>query len=1314
MGKLSKKLVSIVTTAVMALGITFTTIPAYEAKAVSMVNDSGVAYDDGIESYINQTEATSNSATNYGLTEKTKDGAMLHAFCWSFNTIKNNLKDIAEAGYSTVQTSPANECLAGEGGGMDLWGNGKWYYHYQPTDWKIGNYQLGTRDDFKALCSEAEKYGIKIIVDVLPNHTTPTLNAVSQELKNAAGGQSELYHANGFNPITQWQDRFHCTTGQMNGLPDVNTENRGFQAYYMNFVNDVIACGGDGFRYDTAKHIGVPSDPRDAKSVENDFWPVATGKKAVSGTNVKLNDNGNLFIYGEVLQDKGVPYKEYASYMEMTASGYGGTLRSAVASKDFSVGRIQNWNHETPDKIVTWVESHDTYFNEHESARMSNWDINMSWAIIAARGNGTPLFFNRPDGSNGASGNYFGKNKIGAKGDDNYKAPEVAAVNKFRNAMVGQNEYLRNINGSSQILSIERGNKGQVIINLGGDTQINETTNLASGTYTDQVSGGTFTVSNGKISGTLKGGKITVLYDAKPIVKGASVSSSVASGTFKGESLNVTLSVSGATSGTYKVDGGQATTYTNGQTITLGQNTAVGQSTTLTLSAVGENGETTTTTYTYTKKDGTLKAGLYFTKPSGWGTSIKAYVYDESSGAAKELAAWPGTTMTNEGDGEYFLELPSSWTYTSTKVIFTDGTNKVPSGSLTPGFSYTLGKALVCDGSTAVLKDITVSNPLVSGTVSVSKTAANVGESITIATTDATGGTGTKTYKIEAINSNNVSTVISDYSSTKTATFTPSAAGTYTIKVTVKDGAGATKEASKTVVVSNNAVDLEINSFNVSKASPLTLGNSVTLSASAVGEGTVKYKFTATKSGVEQVIQNYSTSNSVAFTPSTSGTYTLKVTVKDSTGTELSKTIGSYVVQDTVKDLAINTFSASKSSPQNVGTAITISANATGDGTVKYRFVVYDDKKVGTVLRDYSTNNSVSWTPKTAGTYKIYVRATDSTGKVVEKQISNYVIKSNEVSITSFTASVASPQNVGTSIKLSANATGNGAVKYRFVAQSGSDKEVIQDFNSNSTVTWTPKKAGTYILFLRAIDSTGKVVEKQIRDYVVKQSDPIVVTNMTTSVQEPQVGKSVKVTANATSSKGYALTYKFSVHNGIDGWKSLGDFTSANNATFTPSATGTNTVMVEVKDAYGNKTLKMMTFEVKDMVTRIEEDNAKITYTGKWTSYTNSVYSANKKVMYTRDYGSKISFSFTGTGFSILGTKSSDRGYINVTIDNGETIEVDCYGKTTEQIAKLFEKTGLTNGTHTVTIEVTGFQNLSSNDCKIAIDAFDIYNGTIK
>ena len=81
--------------------------------------------------------------------EYVHDGAILHAFCWSFNTIAENMADIKAAGYTAVQTSPINECLDTDSG-KNLHGpDGMWYYHYQPTDWVIGNYQLGSRDEFK-------------------------------------------------------------------------------------------------------------------------------------------------------------------------------------------------------------------------------------------------------------------------------------------------------------------------------------------------------------------------------------------------------------------------------------------------------------------------------------------------------------------------------------------------------------------------------------------------------------------------------------------------------------------------------------------------------------------------------------------------------------------------------------------------------------------------------------------------------------------------------------------------------------------------------------------------------------------------------------------------------------------------------------------------------------------------------------------------------------------------------------------------------------------------------------------------------------
>ena len=153
-----------------------------------------------------------------------------------------------------------------------------------------------------------------------------------------------------------------CTTGEMGGLPDVNTENPDFRLLLPPDVNDLINLGARGFRYDTAKHIGLPSDPLDPKAERNNFWPVATGREAAKGLSLLMPDS--LFIYGEVLQDKNVKELEYSEYMDLTASSYGHALRQALDSASYSGADLTHWHHPAdPSRLVTWVESHDTYCN---------------------------------------------------------------------------------------------------------------------------------------------------------------------------------------------------------------------------------------------------------------------------------------------------------------------------------------------------------------------------------------------------------------------------------------------------------------------------------------------------------------------------------------------------------------------------------------------------------------------------------------------------------------------------------------------------------------------------------------------------------------------------------------------------------------------------------------------------------------------------------------------------------------------------------------------------------------------------------------
>ena len=434
------------------------------------------------------------------------DKVILHAWSWSFDTIAENMKLIADSGYDYVQTSPANTCFVGEGGGLALYSQpgdsvrGKWYYYYQPTDWKIGNYLLGSRDSFKAMCDSAYKYNVKVLVDVLPNHTAVDHNAVLPSLDAAVGGHENLFHGNGFIDITDYNDRLQCTTGKMGGLPDVNTENPDFQYYYMQYVNDLINLGARGFRYDTAKHIGLPSDPLDPKAKRNNFWDVATGREGVKGLSLLMPDS--LFIYGEVLQDRNVKEAEYAEYMGLTASSYGHALRSVLNAHDFDAENLNDWHHPAPaDQLVTWVESHDTYCNEHASAGMDDDLVRMGWVFLAARNGGTPLFYSRPAGS--TRENYWGNNRVGARGNDEFFHREVVAVNEFRKEMSGEPDVIKGIN-DGRVIVVERGNKGLAIINISDSKQkVKFQVNLPDGVYHDRVYNTECVVKKGVMTTTL-------------------------------------------------------------------------------------------------------------------------------------------------------------------------------------------------------------------------------------------------------------------------------------------------------------------------------------------------------------------------------------------------------------------------------------------------------------------------------------------------------------------------------------------------------------------------------------------------------------------------------------------------------------------------------------------------------------------------------------------------------------------------------------------------------------------------------------------
>lgn len=647
--------------------------------------------------------------TENGLSEDISDGAILHVWCWSFNTIRKNLKEIAAAGFSAIQTSPISQCLAGEDGGLEIFGHGKWYYHYQPTKYVVGNYQLGTEKEFIALCEDAHRYGIKVIVDSVINHCTATWDAIDPGLRNIQG---DGFHAqNGYWSET---DRYEETQFALSGLWDLNTQNPNVQNLVRDFLRRCVQDGADGFRYDAAKLIELPDDvtsnpdkytgtvlthPRKytVEKFTSEFWPVVL-------------DNGAKFQYGEILQEGGnISYSkeiesgyddslssrlaDYQKYMKTTNSMYGFRIRDAARHNNFNAAFISDKllpRGAKAENVVTWVESHDNYCNDASYKELDVNQVVRAWAVIASRKNGTPLFFSRPEGS--GANNPWGTNRLGNAGSSMFKDAQVVEVNFFRNAMAGEEEHISNPTGEDSIAMIERGNRGAVIVNSKeSDVELEScpVKSIADGTYTDQVYGGKFTVKNGAISGKLKAGSVAVIYDKniKSERFASEVESSETSGYFLTDSMDLTIKARNVSEIKYQIDRSPPVSAENGTKLTIGRGIPFGKTIKLTITAKGSDSKKIVKKYTYRKNLYRKDTVIYF-DPAFMGADWKhnrvcAYIYNSDGSRAN--ASWPGVEMEKLQDGTYRYVLPYELESQSTNVIFNNGGggkgNQYPEGA---------------------------------------------------------------------------------------------------------------------------------------------------------------------------------------------------------------------------------------------------------------------------------------------------------------------------------------------------------------------------------------------------------------------------------------------------------------------------------------------------------------------------------------------------------------------------------------------------------------------------------------------------------
>ena len=1160
------------------------------------------------------------------------DGSILHAWNWSFDTIKSKLPEIKEAGYTAVQTSPI------QGNKEDLMANSKWWILYQPTNFKIGNAQLGNREQFKSMCEEADKYGIDIIVDVVANHTG-----------NRGGGNDSYYPATNVDSaikddeslwhehkgVSDWNNRWQVTHLGI-GLPDLNTSSWKLQDMVINFLNDAIACGADGFRFDAAKHIELPDD--DGGS---DFWTRVLGS---------LNNKENLFIYGEVLQGGADRINAYHNYMRTTCDWYGGSVRSAVGYN--SIANANSAKSYTvsgaASNLVTWVESHDTYANDHkETVALTNEQIKLGWAIIAGRADSTPLFFNR------TSGGYLAGN-MGAAGDDMWKDPIVVAANNFRNAMAGEGEYIRT--QGNDLFITERGQSGVMIVNVSGSTSVNCETKLPNGEYTDSVSGNKFVVSNGKLTGNIGSRTIATIY-ARPVIKTPEVSSSVASGTKFKNSLNITLGAINTKSSTYSVNGGNEVTYTNGETITLGADAKVGDIITLALTGIGEDGTNVSKEYKYEKVDIIENATAKIKLPSGW-SSANIYVYDESVTPTKVIEKWPGVAMTNEGNGVYSYTLPEGWG-DKTQVIFNNGSNQIPAAQQ-PGLVLPTGSSKIYeDGawkdSIIEVKDPEVYSSVADGTEFIESLKVTLNASNTTEATYSVNGQSSKTYtngtsitigediavgdtvKLTLTGKNlqrKTTTKTYSYKKIEKPTSTASTAkiklpsGWSSANIYVYDESVApTKEIAKWPGVAMTNEGNGIYSYTLPEGwgdkTQVIFNNGSAQIPAAQQPGFVlptnSNKIYKDGSWIDNEIPAPEVSSSIAdgteFSNSLNVTLNAKNTIEAtySINGESAKTYTNGKVITLGEDVAVGeTVKLTLTGKNSEGKTITVTYSykrveapvvTTSIAKIKLpsgwsgaNIYVYDESVSPTkeitkwpgVAMTNEGNGIYSYTLPEGWGENTQVIFNNGNAQVPGAQQPGFNLPENKIGtyengnwtltdivrpiqITSFAADKLSPQVEETTIGLSVKATGgNGTLQYKFTCKNTvtNTEKLIRDYSNDSNAEWTPLTAGTYKVIVTVKDSKGNTKEDSFEFKIDPKYIDIVLNSLNLDKTEVSAGEEISISADAKGGIG-SLTYKFYYKKGVE-YTLIKDHSSEASIKWIPEESGEYYVYVDVMDSAGN------------------------------------------------------------------------------------------------------------------------------------------------
>ena len=296
----------------------------------------------------------------------------------------------------------------------------------------------------------------------------------------------------------------------------------------------------------------------------------------------------------------------------------------------------------------------------------------------------------------------------------------------------------------------------------------------------------------------------------------------------------------------------------------------------------------------------------------------------------------------------------------------------------------------------------------------------------------------------------------------------------YKITVAMQDENGV--DTVGTFAVKGVEVSEPLSADAVISSEQITLGKSVTVNVDAnggsVANGGYTYSIQCVEAAANFGKDVYGETASAEFTPTETGDYLVKVSVKDGAGSVVERYLN-FTVTEKLRNF---------SSVSIKGNKVIVDAKAAG-GNGDYTYGIYYKKDTAT-SKNWTTKKSekVNTDPHAVldfsanpGIYNVCVKVKDSTGTIVKKYFDVAFNLEADVSVS------AESVTLGSTVKITASAKGGSgeysyAVLYKQKAQTKWTTK--QDFSVNNTISVKPAKATDYDICVKVKDTNGTIVKK--------------------------------------------------------------------------------------------------------------------------------------------------------------------------------------------------------------------------------------------